>query len=102
MMIILFYLCSLLKFHVLFFFTTTESLFSWYFLSQFFEAVKELHKLQFSVLINITTICLIFVGHQVRKTHANVYKLSKLNYTHKKIPKNFQFVITLSTMSDQR
>ena len=37
---------------IIVFFTNIESVIYWYFLSQFFKAVKESHKLQFSILID--------------------------------------------------
>ena len=51
---------------IIIFLTNIESVISWYFLSQFFEAVKEFHKVRFSISISRTTLHLIFVGHQVR------------------------------------
>ena len=42
-------------------------LLSLYFLSLFFEAVKEFHKYSFLILINRTTLYFIFFGRQVRK-----------------------------------
>ena len=44
-----------------------ESVISWYFLSQFLGAVKELHKVRFSIFINRTNLHLLFVSQQVRK-----------------------------------
>ena len=43
------------------------SMISWYSLSQFFEAVKELHEVQFSILINRTNLHLLLVFQQARK-----------------------------------
>ena len=68
---------------IIVFIKKSKSVFSWYFLSKYFKAVKELHKLRFLISINRTTPNLLFFGHQVRKAHVNVYKLSDLNYTHK-------------------
>ena len=47
--------------------TNVESVISCDFLSRFFEAVKELYKLLFSVFINRINLYLLFVGHEVRK-----------------------------------
>ena len=52
---------------IIIFLTNFESLLSLYFLSQFFEAVKEFGKFCFLILINRTTLCFLFVGYQVRK-----------------------------------
>ena len=52
---------------IIVFLTNTKSVISWDFLSQFFEAVKELHKLWLLIPINITNLHFLFVGHQVRK-----------------------------------
>ena len=80
------------------FLTNFELVISWYFMSQLFETVKELHKVLFSISVNITNLHLLFVGQQLRKTRANVYQQSKLNYTHQLyFQKNIQSVITLST-----
>ena len=71
-----------------FFLANIESVIYWYFVSQFFKVVKDLHKLWFLILINKTTPNLIFVGHQIKTTHVNVYKLSILNYTQQLFSKN--------------
>ena len=52
------------------------------FCHNFFEAVKEFHKFCFWILIYRTTLNLLFIGHKVRKKHANVYQQSTFNYTH--------------------
>ena len=67
---------------IIIFFTNFESVISWYYLPQVFEAVKKLHKLQFTIWINRTNLRFLFVGQKVRKTHVNVYQQSKLNYNH--------------------
>ena len=51
---IIFFMFYIKFFCIVFFLTNVESVISSYFLSQFFEALKELHKLQF--LISIYTI----------------------------------------------
>ena len=69
-----------------------------WFLSWFFESVKELHKVQFPILINITNPHLLFVDQHAKKTHANIYQQSKQNYNHQLcILLNIQFFIALST-----
>ena len=44
-----------------------ESMISLYFLSQYFYAFKEFHKIHFLILIDKTTLHLLFVGRQVIK-----------------------------------
>ena len=75
-----------------------ESVFSWCFLSQFFEAVKELHKFRFSISINRTTLHLLFVGHQVRKNTWQCLSTIKVKlHSSIIVPTKNQFVITFST-----
>ena len=50
-----------------FFPTNFESVIYWYFLLQYFESVKELHKVWFPILNNTTNLHFLFVGQQVRK-----------------------------------
>ena len=80
------------------FLTNSESVISWYFLPQFFEAVKELHKVLFPILINRTNLHILFVGQQVRKNTCQCLSTIKVKL-HSLIilPKNYQFVITFST-----
>ena len=56
-----------IKISSIIFLTKSESMISWYFLSNVFEAFKECHKLRFSILINRTNLHLLFLGHQVRE-----------------------------------
>ena len=62
---------------IIVFFTNLESVISWYFLSDFFEAVKELHKVWFPISINRNNLNFPFVGQQVRKSTCQC--LSKIN-----------------------
>ena len=56
-----------IKMSSIIFLTNFESVLSWYFMSPFFEAVKEFCKFRFQILINRTTLHLLFVGHHIIK-----------------------------------
>ena len=66
-MIFLFYLIFQIEISSIIFLTNLESVLSLYFTLKCFEVVKEFHKFRPLILINRTTLHLIFVGHQVRK-----------------------------------
>ena len=52
---------------IIVFLKISESVIYWDFCHNCFEAVKELHKLLFQILININNLHLLFFGHQVKK-----------------------------------
>ena len=70
-----------IEFSSIIFLINIESMFSLYFLSQSFEAVKEVHNF---FRFRSTEPPLIFYLLVIRseKIHVNVYQQSKLNYTH--------------------
>ena len=79
----------ILEYLLLFFLNNFESMISLYFLSQLFEAVKELHRSRFLFLVNRTILNLLFVGHQVRKNICQCLSTIKVQlHSSFNLPKN--------------